>query len=123
MKKFFTYLVLFLAGIAAQAQTSGGPDAYGYTWRNDADPNGPVFNWIDISTYPDVVVVTNLADDNIRGPFAMNIPFHYYWYDPATFWIGSNGYIGFTSTPVAQPFPVIPAATQIQNYLGVMTCD
>lgn len=124
MKKIFTSLMtLALIATLAQAQTSGGPDTYGYIWRDSNDPNGPTFNWIDISALPGVVTVTGLADDNIKGPFSLNVPFHYYWYDPATFWIGSNGYIGFSSTAVASPFPIIPSPSLIQNYLAGMTCD
>lgn len=124
MKKTITFLFAFLLALSfAQAQTSGGPDTYGYTWRNSNDANGPVYNWIDISTKPDVITVSGLADDNIKGPFPLNIPFHYYWYDPATFWIGSNGFLGFTATPVAHPFPMIPSTSLIQNYLAAMTCD
>lgn len=124
MKKIFTTIIaLFVAATFAQAQTSGGPDTYGYIWRNNSDPQGPAYNWIDISALPGVVTVAGLADDNIKGPFALTIPFQYYWYSPATFWIGSNGYIGFTSTPVASPFPIIPSPTLIQNYLGGFTSD
>lgn len=124
MKKIFTtFMTLLLFAVFAQAQTSGGPDTYGYIWRNSDDVNGPTFNWIDIDALPGTVTVVGLADDNIKGPFVMSIPFHYYWYDPATFWIGSNGYIGFSPTPVASPFPIIPSPTQIQNYLAAMTSD
>jgi hypothetical protein len=124
MKKIFTsFMIILLFATVAKAQTSGGPDTYGYVWRDSNDPNGPTFNWIDIGSLPGVVTVAGLADDNIKGPFALSVPLHYYWYDPATFYIGSNGYMGFTSVPVAHPFPPIPANTQIQNYLAVMTSD
>lgn len=124
MKKIFTSLMtLLLFSTLVTAQTSGGPDAYGYIWRDSNDPNGPVYSWIDIDALPGSVTVTGLADDNIRGPFVMQMPFTYYWYQPATFWIGSNGYIGFSSTPVAHPFPVIPNASGIQNWLPAMATD
>ncbi|MEP7169258.1 MAG: hypothetical protein ABI855_07790, partial [Bacteroidota bacterium] len=124
MKKIFTsFMILLLFASIAKAQTSGGPDTYGYIWRDSNDPNGPAFNWIDIGSLPGTVTVTGLGDDNIRGPFALSVPLHYYWYDPATFYIGSNGYLGFSSAPVAHPFPTIPVPTGIQNYLAVMTSD
>jgi len=124
MKKLFTAFVLFaLTASFGWAQTSGGPDAFGYVWRNSNDPNGPTFSWIDIDPLPGTVTVSGLADDNIVGPFTMNIPFQYYWYEPAKFWIGSNGYVGFSNTPVAHPFPTIPSPTLINDYLAAMTTD
>ncbi|HEX5002903.1 MAG TPA: T9SS type A sorting domain-containing protein [Bacteroidia bacterium] len=128
MKKIITRYLLLLtvatlfAG-SVRAQTSGGPDTYGYVWRDSNDPNGPAYNWIDITVDSNAVLVTGLADDNIRGPFPVGFPFHYYWYDVTTFRVGSNGYVGFTTTPVAHPFPLIPTPTGIQNYLAVMTSD
>src|SRR6185295_14251371 len=93
-------IILIIAAFAimlniAYAQTSGGPDAYGYTWKDSNDPAGPVYNWIDIIPLPDAQEVKLLADDNNRGPFAINFPFHFYWYDDTMFWVGSNGYISF----------------------------
>lgn len=132
MKRNFTQsiklIALTLTVLAAMpsgimAQTSGGPDTYGYIWRDSNDPNGPAFNWKDITTEPNAVEIAGLADDNIKGPFTIGFPFHYYWYDVTTFRIGSNGYLGFTSVPVAHPFPVIPSPTLIQNYIAAMTSD
>lgn len=125
--KKFKHVALFALGslltVNVQAQTSGGPDTYGYTWRDSNDPNGPAVNWTDITTAPGAVQVTGLADDNIRGPFPVGFSFHYYWYDVTTFRVGSNGYVGFSNTPVAHPFPLIPTPTGIQNYLAIMASD
>ncbi|MFI5218215.1 MAG: T9SS type A sorting domain-containing protein [Bacteroidia bacterium] len=124
MKKIFTTVItLLIAAAFAQAQTSGGPDTYGYIWRNNSDPQGPTYSWIDISGLPGVITVTGLGDDNITGPYALTIPFHYYWYDPATFWIGPNGHIGFSSATIASPFPIIPSPVGIQNYLAGFSAD
>ena len=130
MTKKFTFSFLFvcclfslLNGTPVNAQTTGGPDTYGYVWRDSNDPNGPAYNWLEIVNAPGAVQVSGLADDNIRGPFAIGFPFHFYWYDVTTFRIGSNGYIGFTTTPVAHPFPTIPTATGIQNWMAIMASD
>jgi hypothetical protein len=124
MKRIFTTAIALLClGGITKAQTFGGPDAFGYVWRNSADVSGPVYNWVDIDALPGTVTVAGLQDDNIKGPFVMPISFTYYWYQPATFYIGSNGYVGFTPTPVASPFPGIPVSTGIQNYLAAMCSD
>lgn len=127
MKKTITISMLLLVlavGLnQALAQTNGGPDAYGYIWRDSNDPNGPAYNWIDIAGAPGAVQVSGMADDNLRGPFSIGFPFQFYWYDVTTFRIGSNGYLGFTSSAVAHPFPTIPFPTGIQNWLAVMATD
>jgi hypothetical protein len=116
-------VTLFFISAAAMAQTSGGPDGFGYVWRNNADVAGPVYQWIDISTRPGVVTVQGLQDDNIKGPFSLSIPFVYYWYQPNKFWIGSNGYIGFSSATAAHPFPLIPLLTGPNDWMAIMASD
>ena len=60
--------------------TTGGPDAYGYTWKDSYEADGPVFNWVDITTIG--TQVTGLSDDNIVGPFVMQTNMPFYWYAP-----------------------------------------
>ncbi len=115
--------VFLISGLPSFAQTSGGPDTYGYIWRDSNDPNGPAYNWVDIVNAPGAVQVSGLADDNIKGPFPVGFAFHYYWYDVTTFRVGSNGYMGFSATPVAHPFPTIPLPSGIQNYMPAMGSD
>lgn len=86
-----------------------GPDAFGYRAKSNADPGGPTPRWTDISSYG--TQVTGLDDDNAVGPFPIGFNFHYYWYDVHQFWVGSNGYITFSSRgQIASPFPSLPNA-------------
>ena len=71
----------------------GGPDLYGYIWRDSDDPNGPIFSWTDIRTTG--TLVTGLGDDNYVGPFPLGFTFNYYGTDYTQFYIGSNGFVGF----------------------------
>ncbi len=105
------------------AQTSGGPDAYGYTWKDSFDPSGPVYNWIDIVTLPDAQEVKLLSDDNTRGPFNLLAPFHFYWYDVTHFWVGSNGYIAFNNAQLSSPFKAIPDTSLPQDFIAAMESD
>lgn len=128
MKKALLLLTVTLCLLnTVQAQTSGGPDAYGYVWRDSNDPNGPVYNWIDLTTNPEAVLVTGLADDNVSGPFGLTVPFHYYWYDVNQFWVGSNGYIGFTNGLIAsngtQGFPNMPDPLGVNNFIAAFLTD
>ncbi|MFN5181775.1 MAG: T9SS type A sorting domain-containing protein [Bacteroidota bacterium] len=106
-----------------KAQTTGGPDAFGYTWKTNLAPQGPVFNWIDITTKPTAQQVFGLSDDNTVGSFTIGFPFHYYWYDVTQFWIGSNGYVGFTNGQLSANFPVIPSTAAPNNFLAGMASD
>ncbi len=110
-------LLLPLAAFAAQ----GGPDTYGYTWKDSNEPGGPVFGWIDITGIG--IQGNGLADDNVVGPFAMSTNMPYYWYDRKDVWIGSNGYIAFNNTNIASPFPFIPQAGGANDYIAGLTAD
>ena len=71
-------LATLLSALTAAAQTSGGPDAYGYTWKTSAHPTAPpAYQWVDISTRG--TEVDGLADDNIKGPFTLPSGFQFYW--------------------------------------------
>ncbi|RMI13159.1 MAG: choice-of-anchor D domain-containing protein, partial [Calditrichaeota bacterium] len=72
---------------------SGGPDHFGYIWRDSDDLQGPTFAWVDISTTG--TPVTGLLDDNYVGPFPIGFTFSYYGKNYTEFYIASNGFIGF----------------------------
>jgi hypothetical protein len=124
MKKSINLLFACIFGLGSLfAQTTGGPDTYGYIWRDSNDPSGPVYNWIDILPLAGAQQVRFLADDNTVGSFPVGFPFHYYWYDVSQFWIGSNGYLGFTNGQISAPFGMIPNVAGAQNFLSAMACD
>ena len=50
MKKIYTLLVCLACLGNLTAQTSGGPDAFGYTWKGSDDIAGPTYNWINEPT-------------------------------------------------------------------------
>lgn len=90
---------------------SGGPDSYGYEWKDSNELDGPALEWLDISMTGELVI--GLADDNSVGPIQLPKPFRYYWIDVSSLRIGSNGWVGFYNTSditfnIASCFPDIP---------------
>jgi hypothetical protein len=123
MKRTFTLLILCITYLTSFAD-QGGPDSWGYTWKDSDEPDGPEYNWIDILEFNNATQVKLLADDNLRGPFFLNFDFHYYWYDVNQFWVGSNGYIKFNDLgQLASPFPTAPSSAIPNDYIGVYMND
>ncbi len=86
---------------------SGGPDAFGYRWKDSDDPGGPAFNWIDISG---VGTALTMTDDTNQGPFDIGFTFPFYGNDFTTFRVCSNGFISFTSTATAYSNSGLPSS-------------
>ncbi|MBI4931435.1 MAG: T9SS type A sorting domain-containing protein [Bacteroidetes bacterium] len=105
------------------AQTSGGPDAYGYVWKNSADVAGPAYLWNDIKATG--TQITGLGDDNVVANIQLNWPFHFYWTDYNKITVGSNGWIGFPGAPanIAAPFPTLPNSGAAKNTICPLLAD
>lgn len=123
MKKHILLTFFAFNLYASVFAASGGPDLYGYMWKDSNEPNGPVYNWKDITTLPNVVQITGLSDDNNAGPFPIGFNFQYYWYGVSQYWVGSNGYIAFNNGQISSPFPVIPLAAQPNNFIAPFAAD
>lgn len=116
--------LLFFTGKTATAQTTGGPDTFGYHWANDQDtiPAAPVYNWIDIKDTANKV--DGLGDDNSAGPFDLGFYIGYYGQWHNNIWIGSNGFISFQNAGnLTAPFPVIPTPTAPDNIIAAFLSD
>jgi hypothetical protein len=126
--------ILFMAGAAFAATEvgeysgpplvldEGGPDSVGYYWIDNDGGGGPDYNWIDITDIGEEVL--GLADDNNVGPYPFGFDFPYYWYSVSHCWIGSNGYISFSSSAnYAHPFSNIPYAGQPNDLVAVLGGD
>ena len=86
---------------------SGGPDVFGYTWRDSDEPGGPAFDWVDITGIGTPVTFTSGDDANTQSiPIGFSFPFYGATFNNVN--ICSNGWISFTSTLTAftnQPLP------------------
>ena len=115
----FFAIIFHFSGISA----TGGPDLYGYIWKDSFEPLGPVYNWIDI--IPPGTLVSGLVDDNSVGMIQMGFSFHYYWLDFNAVSIGSNGWISFNNLGnIAHCFPSIPLPSGVaDNYVAPFMSD
>ena len=120
MKKIITSSVAFF-WITLAFAGSGGPDAYGYTWKDSDEPGGPVYQWTDITTTG--TFVSGLGDDNVVGPYILATNFNYYWYTVKKVWVGSNGYISFGNNNIAAAFPLIPTPGGGNDFVAGMMSD
>jgi hypothetical protein len=126
MNRFFVVMgILLLAGVTGNQgyALSGGPDAYGYTWKDSDEPGGPVYNWVDITGIG--TQITGLADDNSAPTFTdIGFNFHYYWSDYNKIKIGSNGWLSFeNASNIASCFPLLPTGGGVNNILAPFMSD
>lgn len=107
------------------ADSSGGPDSLGYTWRDTILTAGTL-GFKDTTWGSGTWTrVNGLADDNLLGPFNMGWDFRYYYYNVNQFWIGSNGWMSFSlpGNQLASPFPNIPNTAAPQNFIAPYAAD
>ncbi len=85
--------VINLNDLSLPSEGSGGPDDYGYQWIDSNEPNGPVYDWRDISMLGTLVTFSH----NDVGTELMPIGFDFNFYGSSysEFRISPNGWIGF----------------------------
>ena len=107
MKKRVLFILSTLFIVATIfAQTSAGPDYFGYRCKNSNDPDGPEFNWefatANASSYNQL-----FDDDNTVFDIGFEFPFYGYSYEAV--YVSSNGFISFggagMTSHIAQHFP------------------
>lgn len=101
---------------------SGGPDGFGYTWRDSDHPGGPVFDWFDIGAIGTPVTFSS-NDDGNSGPFSIGFPFPFYGQSFSTVRICTNGWISFTDTSTSFSNTVLPSSSAPANLLAVFWDD
>ena len=125
MKKIYSLALLTIFS-SSVVFAQGGPDAYGYTWKDTT------YNWIDITSTG--TLVTGLEDDNDQGPFNIGFSFQYYWLQMTEFYVGSNGFLALapnnnlnntisSAQSPAPAWPFIPTADSKNNYLAALMTD
>ena len=98
----------------------GGPDAFGYKWKDSDAPGGPTFSWVEINA---VGTLVTSSDDNNSGPYPIGFPFKFYGNTFTDFRICSNGFISFTSTVNNLTNDTIPSPPEPNNLLALYWDD
>ena len=94
---------------SSAARGAGGPDGFGYRWSDSREPNGPAFEWIDISA---VGTPLDVGDwDGPNGAY-VPLPFPFFFYGKAYDEVGvfQDGFLVFEPVSVeygytARPIP------------------
>jgi subtilisin family serine protease len=92
-------------GIAA----SGGPDAFGYKWRDSDEAGGPAFAWIDI-TGVGTQLTGMAADDRTRVGVPLGFSMPFYGATHSTVNICTNGWLSFTELDSAYANQALPSS-------------
>ena len=101
---------------------SGGPDLYGYRWKDSDEPGGPLFEWTDISA-TGTPIFSGVNDDRNVGPFPIGFTFPFYGNPFDTFRLSSNGFISFTSTSSDLGNSPLPGTGAPENLLAMFHDD
>ncbi|NQT64515.1 MAG: hypothetical protein HQ556_16250 [Candidatus Marinimicrobia bacterium] len=72
-------------------------DIFDYEWLDQDDPNGPQFEWRDISQTENELIFPGDPDDSSIGPFDIGFDFPFFADIYTEFMLSSNGSISFTS--------------------------
>ena len=102
-------------------QGNGGPDVFGYTWRDSDDPDGPVFDWVDITGVGTLLPVT--GDDATTTGVPIGFDFPYYGTNFQTVNLCTNGWLSFTATSTEFTNQPLPTAGAPNNLLAAYWDD
>ncbi len=100
---------------------SGGPDVFGYRWKDSDAPGGPAFGWVDISSIGTPIPLN--ADDQNLGTFPIGFDFPFYGQTFNTFRACTNGFLSFTSTATSLTNYQLPSTSAPENLLAVFHDD
>ncbi|NOR45076.1 MAG: hypothetical protein GQ534_05760, partial [Candidatus Delongbacteria bacterium] len=101
-------------------KASGGPDTYGYKWKDSDEVGGPVYSWVEINGSGTAL---GLSDDGISGDLALGFTLNYYGVDYTTIKVGANGAATFTGTAVSYTNATIPTSATANALLAVFWDD
>ena len=107
----------------ATPRNAGGPDAFGYTFRDSREADGAAFQWEDVRGRG--VAVALSGDDALSAPLSLRFDFPCYGESFRSLRVCTNGFVtlsdtttGFSNTPLPSQATGVPA-----NLLAVLWDD
>ena len=97
-------------------EQQGGPDSHGYTWIDSDHPDGPQFEWVDISN---VGTELHLKDSD---DYVVDLPFDFPFYGDSktSIRISSEGYFTFGTAGKTSSNTYIPNSKAPNDLIAVM---
>ena len=94
----------------------GGPDSFGYMWKDSDDPAGPIFDWVEIS---DVGTLLPTLKNNEYIEVELPWEFPFYGIPKSKITIASNGYLTFGPKGGEKLNRTIPYALEPNDLMAV----
>ncbi|NLG70002.1 MAG: PKD domain-containing protein, partial [Firmicutes bacterium] len=100
-------------------QGFGGPDAFGYLWRDSDEASGPAFEWVEISGVGTRLLLSEDGFESVELPW----PFPFYGQEKQHVVISANGYLTFGTTGGDYTNDPIPSSSTPNDLLAVWWDD
>jgi len=111
---FTNRIVNYSPVVLEDDQRGGGADAFGHIWFDSDDPNGPLFNWIDISDGSGTQIAIS-GSDMISNVISLGFSVPFYNDSYSHLRVCTNGWMSFTT------FSVTPNNTNLPNIAAPRT--
>jgi hypothetical protein len=95
---------------------ASGEDIFGYKWKDSDEPDGPAYNWVDITG-----VGTNMGFTGIDQTISnttLGFDFNFYGNTFNSVNVCSNGWVSFTSTATTYTNVTIPNSAEPNNMIA-----
>jgi hypothetical protein len=90
-----------------QKDAAGGPDGYGYIYKDETESGGPSYNWIDISGATN----SGITGDDSYGTVSIPFTFRYYGQSYTTCYPGTNGMLGLSGGSTVYSNSTLPSTS------------
>jgi len=98
----------------------GGPDTFGHFWIDSDEPDGPAYNWVDISGSG---VEVFPGEDGSSGPIGIGFDFPFFENSYSSLYINSNGNLTFGSGSGVYTNAEIPNPSLPNNQIAIYWDD